>query len=249
MSAELMRPEDLLSPQQDGAVGPRLEFLDGQVRLAMRTMGGLNIERYLSWAAVREAATGIPIDSGWLAPEVIRWGTGRGGDWAVAWIPPGQHRLEITNGTPGQDESVERLLVPLPGLVLFGTKTTYFVWAQKTEQASPHHEVFRAPLPNVYLGLDREHHAGEICWGDLKPPICTGRTIADAFRLFIGSTFNAHATSEKSKRHREDVRIMLRTAAAAGGAYPVEDLVRVVDRTGATLDQMMRGILEGGAEE
>ena len=63
----------LLGVVQTATEFPRLEFLDGQARFAMTNHEGGRIERFMSMAAVREAFTNVPIDSGWLRPEVVRW--------------------------------------------------------------------------------------------------------------------------------------------------------------------------------
>ena len=233
--------ENMLSPVQDAHTNPMLIFRNGQCVFRMATLSGPVMERLVSWEAVRAAATNIPIDSGWLAPEIARWGTGGKGEWAVAFIPPGRHELELTAGTPGVSETTERVTAPLPGMVMFGMVNKFFVWAVKTETLNPHHEVYRAPLPNVMADAS-------VCWGLLKPPTASARSLLGAWKLFISSTFNNHAANGKSKRQREDVRVLLKELAAQGEAakYPVEDLVRQVGQTGLTLDHAIRaGVMPG----
>src|ERR1043166_8845509 len=107
-----MNSEDLLGPVMAGAKRPGLDFSQGQCCFRMASVAGTVSERMISAAAVCEAATGIRIDSGWFGPEVVRNGNGRAGEWAVAFIPPGRHELELTAGTPGIDETVERITAP-----------------------------------------------------------------------------------------------------------------------------------------
>lgn len=241
--------EKFLIPVQDAHNNPALEFREGQCLLRSTTLGGTITERFISWETVREAALKIPIDSGWLTAEIVRWGTGAKGEWVIAFIPPGRHKLEIEFGTPGVDEAVEYVTAPLPGMVFFGHCNKYFVWAQKFGHCEPHHELYRCPLPNVMID-------GSICWGLLKPPNASPRTILKAWELFIKSTFNAHAAPGKSKAQKEDVRLLLKELAGQGGegfgvtmepVYPLDDLVRQVPRTGVTLDQAIRGWFEQGA--
>jgi hypothetical protein len=229
------------SPNQN----PALEFMDGQFRLRMVNLQGAIIERFISSAAVIEAFSFIPVDSGWLRPEIVRWGNGKLGQWCVAFIPPGAHELELTQ-EPGSNtawketENVIRISAPLPGLVFFGLSNQYYIWAVKTETLKPHHEIYRCPLPNV-------EETGKICWGPYNPPHCTPKTIFDAFDLFIRSTFNNHRADGKSKMHRDDVRITLRTAAAMMPvAYPVDDLMRQVPHVGLALDTAIREFFETG---
>lgn len=229
--------KNLLTPIHNAQVNPVLEFRDGQCLFRMVNLEGGTHERLISFAAVREACTGIPVDSGWLAPEICRWGTGRNGDWAIASIPPGVHELELMVGTPGK-ETLERIRVPLPGIVFFGIAVKYWVFASKTGTLHPEHTIFRAPLPNVMQDAS-------VCWGLHKPPLASARTILQAWRLFISSTFNHHAANGKSKKNREDVREVLRELAADGTEYPVDDLVRY-DEKGSTLDHLIRAFMQSG---
>ncbi|MCI0489367.1 MAG: hypothetical protein L0229_22470 [Blastocatellia bacterium] len=82
----------LLSPIQNATENPRLEFRDGQAMLCMTTMAGTKTERLVSMSSVREAATGLPVDSGWLGPEIVRWGGGRRGILEEVLIYPTMSR-------------------------------------------------------------------------------------------------------------------------------------------------------------
>lgn len=265
--------DNLLGAVRTPTENPRIEFRDGQFLLRLTTPAGALVERFLSNAAVRESFSLIPIDSGWLRPEVARWGDGRHGEWAVAFFPPAAHELEITQesqcalcakGFPKHESGVhygtqslgmipdapcepvmdlQRLHVPLPGLVLFGMGTNYFIWAVKTEKLDPFLEIYRAPLPNVYTD-------GKICWGMVKPPRATSRSLFQAWELFTKSTFNNHLASGKSKRAHDDVRAVLREAKLittdGSDRYPLQDLVRQVANVGVTLDKALRVYMETG---
>jgi hypothetical protein len=230
-----------LIPVQSAEVNPKIEFRDGQFLFSMPTGDGGLIEQFRSDAAIREAFSGIPVDSGWIRPEICRWGDGRVGPWAVAFFPPSRYTLEITNDGSGQPFAVEHVNVPLPGLIFFGIGVQYFVWATRAEKLEPHHEVYRCPLPNVMQDAS-------VCWGLLKPPRATARTIFEAWDIFVSATFNNHAANGKSKSQREDVRVLLKELATAGdeARYPVMDLVRQVDMTGVTLEQAVRRFFDTG---
>lgn len=233
---------NLLTPVYDGDNVPTIRFYEGQCSFRMTTQGGTTTERLIPWAALREAALGIPIDSGWLSPQVVRWGTGRLAQWTVAFIPPGPHLIELTKGTPGVDETADRITVPLPGMIIFGIALQYWVWALKTDAFNPHEPLYRAPLPNVMADAS-------VCWGMLKPARPTPAGILSVWELFIKSTFNNHACSGKSRREPEDVRNLLRSLAQAGDdtmRYPVEDLCKQVESTGVTMDQAMKQFFETG---
>jgi hypothetical protein len=239
-------PERLQTAMQTPTINPAIEFHNGQFLFRKVNLEGGVIERYVSHAAVKEAFSGLPIDSGWFnlelaCPGICRWGNGRLGEWAVAFIPPARHELEITNDGTNKPFAVEKLKTPLPGMVFFGISNQYFTWAVKTERLLPFHELYRCPLPNVMQD-------GSICWGLLKPPFAKASTIFDAFKLFMTSTFNNHMANAKSKRMRDDVRVVLKDMSRAPlpSYYPVADLMRQVDVTGVTLDQAIRGFFETG---
>jgi hypothetical protein len=274
-----MSTETLTKPMQTADENPRLEFREGQFLLKSRNVLGGYIERFISNAAVKEAFSGIPIDSGWLRPEIVRWGNGKVGEWAVAFVPAGVHEIELqsesvqppialapeTNALlPGGDvvrlpaeqvrvtvvHGIERIRLPLPGLVFFGLSNQYYIWAVKTPKLEPYQEIYRAPLPNIYI-------TGLVCWGMVKPPRATARTMFEAFDLFMKSTFNNHLSAGRSKKCREDVRVALRDIANAKEdwepgrsdghvAYPIHDLVRQVEHTGVTLDAAIRTYFETG---
>lgn len=236
---------DMLAPRQDAHERPSIviDLGDGQIEYRHRNLAGCAVPKLISEQTLREIATGIPFDSGWLTPNlaaggVVRCGSVRGDDWVCMFFPPGAHRLEVTAGTPGVDETFERLLVPLPGLAFFGVGVRYWVWAVKADVLQPHHTVFRCPLPNVYQD-------GSVCWGSLKPPLASPRSVFRAWEMFAGSTFNNHLAGGKSSAHRDDVRDQLRAVAAGAGGYPVEDLLRQTE-DGASLDKLLRLFFETG---
>jgi hypothetical protein len=231
----------LLMPTQGYADAPTIKFLDGQFLFSMTTLQGTRLEAFRSEAAVREAFTGIPVDSGWLAPQVQRWGDGRNGEWAVLYVPPGTHRLELTSDDAQTAAGVERVTAPLPGLIFFGCCTKYWLWALRSDKCEAHHELMRAPLPNVMLDA-------EVCWGPHQPPTCSGSTIARAFELFISTTFSNHVAAGKSKKNREDIREVLKgLAASAADRYPSDDLVKYASAGGITIDKVIRDFMEAGA--
>lgn len=240
----------MLTPVQDALTNPTLmlpdgsgiEFRDGQLNYIWTNEAGAQSDRLISWESARQAFTGVPVDTGWLPPEVVRAGLNMGVEWCVAFLPPGRHELEITVGTPGKDERAEKFLCPLPGLALVGMQTDYHLFALKTDRFDPHYqlEVFRTPLPNVMEN-------GILCPGLLKLPRCTPRTILKAWEMFRGNTFNNHAASGKSKSNPEDVRVVLRELAAQGESarYPLADLERYSEQ-GMTLDKLIRTYFETG---
>ena len=235
----------LLMPRQDEQSCPTIKFFDGQFLFTMTTLQGTKIEALRSEAAVREAFTNIPVDTGWINQDttcrsVVRWGDGGRGEWAVLYIPPGPHKLELTTDAKAMAEKLERITAPLPSLVFFGAGTKYWLWALRAPKFDPYHDLMRAPLPNVF-------EDAEVCWGPHKPPACTGRAIVKAWELFISTTFSNHAASGKSRKYDEDVRELLREAARSGNgtSYPSEDLIRYMG-TGLSIDKVIRAFTKDG---
>lgn len=230
---------------QNGHTNPLIEFADGQIVAHLVTEAGTRIPKLISAATFREAATGIPVDSGWLKPNfafggVCRWGVHRGVEWAVTFLPPSVHRVELTDADGTPEERVAWHEVPLPGVAWVGVGSKYFAFAVRTPRLDPYQELYRCPLPNVMQD-------GSVCWGMSKPPLSTGTGIAEAWALFAyRTTFNNHVVGAKSKREPEDVRRLLRSLAQSGEAYPVEDLVRQVADGGMTLDKAIKQFFETG---
>ncbi|HEX8177822.1 MAG TPA: hypothetical protein VF543_22225 [Pyrinomonadaceae bacterium] len=240
------KEERLTTARQTVNNNPVLEFRDGQFLFRKTNLEGGIVERFISAAAVREAFSGVPIDTGWFnlditCPGITRWGTGRLGEWAIAYIPPADWLLEITNEGTNEPYRLDRITTPLPGIIFFGIGTNYYAFATKTATLKPYHTIFRCPLPNVMQD-------GSVCWGLLKPPGASLTSIFDAWKLFITSTFNNHMANGKSKRVRDDVRIVLRdmSHAARPRHYPVHDLVRQEEDTAINLDQAVREFFETG---
>ncbi|HEX8773731.1 MAG TPA: hypothetical protein VF735_08970 [Pyrinomonadaceae bacterium] len=226
---------------QDGLTNPMIEIADGQYLVRFTNQQGCVQEKFVAPEAIVEAFANVPIDTGWLPPEIRRTGRHRGLEWALAFMPPRRYTLEVSReGADGQQSQVDRLTIPLPGLVCFGIKVDYFVWAVKTDHLEPYHEIYRAPLSNLYQD-------GRVCWGDLQPPRSSPLALLQAFNLFMGTTFNNHLAKGRSKREGQDVRVMLRELSSAGcDRYPVDDLMRQVRDVGVTLDKAIRVFFETG---
>jgi hypothetical protein len=140
----------------------------------------------LSPDALRVAFNIQTIDSGWIAPGVVRCGSSTQGSWAAQFIPPARHVLDL--------DQAGKVSVPLPGLLLMGLETTYWLCATATQAFDPTAHCYYAPLSNVYDSL-------KLCWGTNMPPIATAQTIAKAWDLFITSPFNEHLSYGKSRQH------------------------------------------------
>jgi hypothetical protein len=221
-----------------------LYLLEGQYLYGQQTEDGSLRYKFVSAASVRLAFSQEPVDSGWLPPEVRRWGYTPSGQWAVMFVPPARHRLWLVSeivlpppqpgeedGPPsGEQASVPRqsetgplaLEVALPGLVFAGVGQHYYLWAVKEVEFLPEGWAYHAPLPNVYPD-------GRICWGSNRVEPVTPQTLRAAWQLFISSPFNQHLAGGKSRRYPENILAGLERLAASSPktrrrAYPLRDL-------------------------
>ena len=177
----------------------------------------------ISTDAVRGAFVEEPVDSGWMAEGIKRWGSGPAGTFMVKFIPPGLETIYLST-LGSQDPTPCKL--PLPALVFAGVNsaastqggsgTTYYVWALREEQFHASAKLWHAPFPNVYPD-------GHICFGDVRMPEISWKTVERAWQLFLESRFTTSLVEGKSGRYSQDVREML-LACRPLSRYPVEDL-------------------------
>jgi PRTRC genetic system protein B len=206
-----------------------LEFFSGQLLLITRN-GASEQFKFLSPAAVAAAFRNAPIDSGWLAPEIVRCGGTVHGDFAVMFIPAQVHRLQME---PLKGAAVITLKIPLPSLVFFGFGRSFFVWAIKESVFKPSAALFHCPTPNVFGD-------GRICWGENKQPRAGVATIAKAWQMFIASPFSGHAANGKSKSHRPDVRGLLQKLKGKH-KFPPGELLSARSNVDQTITQAIGG--------
>ena len=202
-------------------------------------------------ATVRAALEGAPIDSGWLPPHVVRWGTGIHGLWMAQFVPPMVRRVALI---PPDAQTPVLWELPLPGLVFVGRAGVYRVWALREEVFSPALQLYHAPFPNI-------DGRGVICFGENTVPRSdgaagtTGRQLPSArhgdwltaaWNVFLSAPFNEHLSAGKSAQFPADVRRQWAALHASGATrYPVEDL-RSADL--GTVDQLFARLYgdEGG---
>jgi hypothetical protein len=188
-----------------------LVFVGNQYLLRWKEREAIHT-KFISPASVRAAFSAEPIDTGWLPPNVCRWGTGASGDWAVLSIPPMRHSLNV----------------PLPALVFMRIGSAGYIWALKDDFA-PDAQLYHAPLPNV-------NHSGAICFGGNRLEGCT---LSQAWQLFLDSPFTSHQTNGKSRRQPDDVRLLL-ASLHKKRRYPLRDLAPLQPRI--TVDQAVAAL-------
>jgi hypothetical protein len=191
----------------------QLLILDGQYVIWYEE-GETMRSKLISPTAVRQAFTHLPVDSGFLPPSIVRWGSGVAGDWLVKFIAPNCYPISchLVEGT-------HALEIPLPGLIFMGFGNRYYVWAVKSRCFDANAPVFHVPLPNV-------SHDGVICFGSNSVPPASSETLEQTWQLFLNSPFNGDSASGKSKSHPDDVRShLVALHDARKKKYPLRDLV------------------------
>jgi PRTRC genetic system protein B len=219
-------------PQLDGI----LYFVGGQLLFEYKDEKGAVIRKCISPLSARQAFTLERIDSGWMAPNIIRYGENQNGPWFL-------QRHEATHYTLTLDpplklsnlaDGLRQLCVPLPGFVFLGMKRTYYLWAYREWQAEKT-ALYEAPLPNVYPN-------GHICFGKSRPPMVNGQSIEQAWHLFWNSPFTHDLIRGKSKRFSKNVLALLATlhqpTLNAAARFPIEELQEARVTVGDVLRQL-----------
>lgn len=200
-----------------------LIFLDGQYLFHYRE-DQQDHYKLVSAAAVRQAFSHEPVETGWIPEGVVRWGIASGETWVVRFVPPGKHELCFASEDP--------LKLALPGFVFLGVGKQYFLWAIEAA-FHPTASTCHAPLPNI-------HPNGSICFGSNILPAASCQTIDQAWRLFIQSPFNGDLASGKSRKHPDNVCKQLQSVAKRRlHQYPTKDLQRFGSSVAATVEAVL----------
>ncbi len=183
----------------------QLLILEGQYILRYQE-GEAIITKLISPEAVRQAFTHLAVDSGFLPPGVVRWGSSSEGDWLLKFIPPNYYQISCIVG-----EKALRLDIPLPGFIFIGKGSRYYIWAVKERRFNS--------LPNV-------SNDGTICFGSNRVPRASSDTLESTWQLFLKSPFNGDSVSQKSKSCSEDVRShLIALHNTRKKKYPKSDLI------------------------
>lgn len=253
----LVRPTALQQRAPDDETPLVRRALDAQAALYVLEQGffmryvdpgsGLEVSKGISEQAVRAALGGVPVDSGWLPPNTVRWGHAGGGpggaggasggacgDYCALFQPARRVTLHFENaplfralpGWAAHNRTVA-LSVPLPSLFFVAVGAACFAFAARAARFAPTLALYAPPLPN----LDEEMR---VCFGaNVLPPLEAGGFGA-AWRAFCEAPFSAHLTQRRSRAHPRDVRLAL-LAAAGRRAYPLADLVAIQSATPETV--------------
>ncbi len=189
-----------------------LHFCDGQLFYQSYKSGTI---KPIATEAARQAFSTQPIDSGWLPPNVNRWGHGNKGQWMCEFVAPNVYTLTLA--LAGQHKTIT---VPMPSLIWFGQGNNFYIWAAKQKHFTPDAELFAAPVPNVTAS------SGIICFGGKNKNRVEKGGFEKAWELFWEMAFNKDHSGGKSNQHKEDVtKQLLALASSKAKSYPLGDLV------------------------
>lgn len=220
--AELLAnsPRPLLHTQAE------LIILDGQYLLHYRD-GDKTQYKFLSSTALRNAFAHSSIDSGWLPPGVVRWGSGEKGEWIIQFLPPSRHTLLFAF-----EQKPILLNIPMPGLVFMGYGGDYYLWAVKGSQFDESAIAYHTPLPNI-------DYNGRICFGSNSAPKASPAGITEAWKLFLNSPFNRDHANNKSRCYPDSVILHLQEIYQQGKKkYPYRDLI-LISKDSINIDQLV----------
>ena len=205
---EILRPP----PHSLKEATAELIFLqDGQLVFCSRE-NGVHTAKFVNPEDVKRAFHSVVSDSGWLPPDIARWGHGHGKEWVVLFKPAQSYNLTLAE--PQQQEVIR---VPLPSVVVLAIDHSLYVWAVKTPTFQPDTNVFDLPLPNIA-------QSGLVCFGANTHPPASLQTANGIWETWIKGAFTGESCTQKSKLYPDDVRDQLR-ALQGKSKYPQGDLV------------------------
>ena len=189
----------------------------------------------ISMAQALRIFSSCDIDTGWLPTGVVRCAETSKGAMVLSYRPPSPATFLLD----GRSGKIDTLTIPLPGLVMLGVESKYYLWSLKEAVFSPDAVLHNTPLPNI-------NSDGTICFGANKVTRATGEAVAKVWALFWESPFSDHSVQGKSGTHPADIRKVIRELAKRRRArtYPVADLVRF--KRGMTVTQAWDDLIRYG---
>ena len=181
-----------------------------------------SVSKFLNSVDVAASFSDVWLDTGWMDAGVLRWGRCEAGPWYV-YSAPERRKYEVI----GSDE---KLVIPLPRLVMLAIGKGYHIFTIKAERLTPKTMLFKAPFPNVNNG-------GNICWGSNSPIEANPARAREMYERFLQTPFNGDLADGKSRKHSTDVRQVLKELSESQvRSYPLDDLVS----TEQTIDEIVR---------
>ena len=204
-----------------------LFFVENEIVFHGVDTTGVEQIKFVSPATLREAFAKEPTDSGWLPPGVIRCGSSAKGDWMVRWHEPGTYSIRLA-------DRAKPLRVPMPGLIWFGIRNNYYIFATRERRFDPNAALYAAPVANV-------NSYGLICFGSNPHPSVAKGGFDQAWCTFWEAPFNNDHDDGKSKAFPEAINQQLqKLARAKATAYPLNDLVSLHTDLNAAIARLTR---------
>lgn len=224
-----MKKTSQIQPAILGPLGVRAEaalyWVEGQYLFHSSGDAGEQV-KFLSAAALREAFAKEPVDLGWLPAGVNRAGVSSRGAWMVRWHAPAVYAIRIEGRKAA-------LRVPMPALVWFGQKRSYYLWAMKGKTFDPDGRLYRAPVSNVSA------LTGLVCFGQNAHPDVAKGGFEATWKTFWTTYFNNDHDRDKSRSNPAAILPRLRQLAGAR-EYPAADLVEVRATLNAAIARLTR---------
>lgn len=202
----------------------------GHYLFRYRVDGGGFASKFIRHNDAMAAFHGVEVDSGWIDPNIRRFGEDKDGGWFVFFMPPRVMSIPFRFG-----DSIEVLKVPLPSTVLLGGNGTYFLYAVKGKLFKPKGKLCVAPFPNIW---DR----GNVCWGDTRVPKVSHTNAREVWGLFFSSVFTNHEATGRVKGVKEScLPFWKELAARKARSFPQSRLIE--------LNKTVAGIFKEKVEE
>jgi|SRR5947209_7855387 len=185
--------------------------------------------KHVTPSTIRLAFNEEPLDTGWLAPGVVRWGMTPAGVFAVGYYAPAVYKLSIEF----DKGRARRLRVPMPAIVFAGIGHNYYVWAMKENRPNPKAALFYAPLPNL-------NELGLICFGNNAHPDVRDGGFATSWQMFWDAPFSGHHAKSRSRRAPADVRThLLQLSNARATKFPLSALLPMDVTLGDAVERLI----------
>lgn len=205
-----IKTQNFLTPPKDAKAA--LYFLEGNYQLNYRE-GSVEKTKFLTPSQIGKAfAVKDVFDSGWVAQNVLRFALlAKKRHKILSILPSEKRKILITDPRSADEremsnettrETVLKLEVPLPSLLLLGIGRQYYLWATLEKTITPASKICAAPFPN----LDK---SGGICFGGNFAPECRLETIESVWQMIFDSPFNNHQMQNRTLTHKEDARKFL----------------------------------------
>lgn len=148
LSGEILQAILADHPRKSPVIEAELLFLDGIYIFHHKDIKipEAHIYKCISPEALRTAFSNEPIDTGWMEPGIVRWGTGSTDTYLVKFIPLATHTINC--------DELGSLTVPLPAMVFVGKGLKYWVWAIQEQEFTPQAPPFMRHYPMSTV-LDR----------------------------------------------------------------------------------------------